>query len=155
MGKEYDFEVREQAEDLYVIGGQTFEQVARETGVSVTQLKTWGTADGWQERKKEYRSSIKNIRSNMMVLRKELLQKAVNSLSPLDVFATAKLELLAMKEDKKKDPSITETDKPAMFLGNLEFIAGILKDHDPEGLKILARNFDFLVDAFKRGNVET
>jgi len=40
-------------------------------------------------------------------------------------------------------------DRPALFMESMEFIAGFLKEKDPEGLKILARNFDGIVDAFK------
>ena len=42
-----------------------------------------------------------------------------------------------------------DIDKPALFLGFLEWQALKLKETDPEGLKILARNFDSLVIQFK------
>jgi len=40
-------------------------------------------------------------------------------------------------------------DKPALFLEYMEFIIGYLKENSPEGLKILAKNFDGLIEAFK------
>jgi len=42
-----------------------------------------------------------------------------------------------------------EIDRPKVFLENLEWIARALKDTDPEGLKVLARNFDHLTDKFR------
>jgi len=42
MAKEISWEIREQAEELYIIDGKTFDEVAEITGVSVAQLKRWG-----------------------------------------------------------------------------------------------------------------
>lgn len=42
MAKEISWEIREQAEELYIVDGKTFEEVAEITGVSVAQLKRWG-----------------------------------------------------------------------------------------------------------------
>jgi hypothetical protein len=38
----YSWEIREAAEELYIIDGHTYEQVAEATGVSISQLKRWG-----------------------------------------------------------------------------------------------------------------
>lgn len=40
-------------------------------------------------------------------------------------------------------------DRPKIFLEDLEWIARALQETDPEGLKILARNFDALTVKFK------
>jgi len=40
-------------------------------------------------------------------------------------------------------------DKPALFMEAMEFIVGHLKERDPEGLKIIAKNFDGIIEAFK------
>lgn len=42
-----------------------------------------------------------------------------------------------------------QVDRPALFLETLEWIARQLRGTDPEGLKVLARNFDHLVVTFK------
>ena len=42
MAKEISWEIREQAEELYIVDGKTFDEVAEITGVSVAQLKRWG-----------------------------------------------------------------------------------------------------------------
>lgn len=48
----------------------------------------------------------------------------------------------------------TGIDRPALFLEAMEFIAGYLKDKDPEGLKIIAVNFDGLIAAFKEKHAQ-
>lgn len=45
-------------------------------------------------------------------------------------------------------------DRPALFLESLEFIAGFLKEKDPEGLKVIAKNFDGLIEAFKEKHAQ-
>lgn len=40
-------------------------------------------------------------------------------------------------------------DRAKVFLENLQFIAGWMKENDPEGLKVLAESFDSLTAAFK------
>lgn len=40
-------------------------------------------------------------------------------------------------------------DRPKLFLEDLEFVAEHLKQHDPEGLRAFAKNFDGLVRKFK------
>ena len=106
MGKEISWEIREQAEELYIVDGLTFEQVAEKTGVSVSQLKRWAavTADqaekglrSWTERRREYRTAHTNIRRDTVLLRKRLIAKALVSLNPQDVFAISSLESTAAK----------------------------------------------------------
>lgn len=45
-------------------------------------------------------------------------------------------------------------DKPALFMEAVEFIAGHLKENDPEGLKIIAKNFDGIISAFKENHAQ-
>jgi len=148
MAESYDFETRENAADLYIIEGLTFEQVSAKTTVSVTQLKTWSAAEGWREKREEYRASQKEIKSNMVKLRKQLAMKAVQSLDPQDIYAFVRLENVAGKQEKKTGDG-PKVDRPALFLEDMEFIVSVLKEKDPEGLKILAKSFDFIIDQFK------
>jgi len=154
MAEPYDFETRENAADLYIIEGVTFEQVSQKTGVSVTQLKTWSAAEGWREKRNEYRESQKEIKANMVKLRKQLAMKAVQSLDPQDIYAFVRLENVAGKQEKKTGEG-PKVDRPALFLENLEFIVGYLKEKDPEGLKILAKSFDGIIEQFKQRNEST
>jgi len=148
VGKEIDWEIREKAEELYIVDGLTFEQVALETGVSVTQLKNWSAAEGWRGKREEYRTARRDIRKTTVDLRKKLASEALASGDPQKVYAFIRLEALAGRQEKKVDEA-PKIDRPALFLEHLEFIASVLKDGDPEGLKVLAANFDPLIERFK------
>jgi len=67
-----------------------------------------------------------------------------------------RLEKLAReRESKGQESSAPDADLPKIFLENMEFVAGVLKDIDPEGLRVLARNFDVIVNRFKEHYAET
>jgi len=151
MASEIPWELREEAEDLYSIEGLTYDDVAGKTGIAVQTLKKWGGAEGWQERKREYRESLKSIRTNMTRLRQRLAAQAATSLDPQDIYALVRLQNAAAKDGRKTETAGT-ADRPRIFLENLEFVAGVLKDRDPEGLKILGKNFDLLIAEFKRNH---
>ena len=108
MAKEISWEIREQAEELYIVDGKTFEEVAEITGVSVAQLKRWGASQpdpddpeqkssSWMDRKKEYRTAFANIKRDTVLLRKRLISKALKSLDPQDVYAISSLESTVVK----------------------------------------------------------
>ena len=149
MGKEIDWEIRDRAEESYVVEGLTFEQVAGATGVSISQLKNWAAAEDWRKQREEYRAARKGSRENLMALRTKLAKEALSNPDPQNIYAFVRLETLSLKEKKTTETAAPKIDKPALFMEAVEFIAGYLKETDPEGLKILARNFDGLITAFK------
>jgi len=151
MGQEISWETREKAEELYIMEGLTFAQVAEETGVSESQLKRWAADGDWAQRKKEYRKSFSNIRENTVKLRKALIEKALSSLDPQDIYAAVRLESVSARTAAKKE-STADVDRPRIFLEDMEFIAKILKEIDPEGLKILAEHFDVIAQRFKEAH---
>jgi hypothetical protein len=148
MAREIDWEIRERAEELYVVDGLTFDQVAKETGISISQLKSWSGAEGWREKREEYRVNKQSIRSTVTKLRKQLAIDALATSDPNKVFAFIRLEALAGRQERKSEEA-PKIDRPAIFLEDLEFIASVLMSRDPEGLKILANNFDVLIEQFK------
>lgn len=149
MGKEIDWEIREKAEELYIVDGLTFEQTAAQTKVSVNQLKNWSTNEGWRKKREEYRKAKKDIRSTVMTLRQNLAAAASTSTDPQKIFAFIRLEALVDKKEKRQEGPALKVDRPALFMEAIEFIASFLKDNDPAGLKVLANNFDKLIEAFK------
>lgn len=154
MGREIDLEIRYRGEEMYIVDGLTFEQVAAETGVSVTQLKNWSAADGWREKREEYRKTRKDLQSTLLTLRRNMAEKAKNDPDPQNIYAFIRLETLADRKEKKHEV-VAKIDKPSIFLENIEFIASVLKDIDPEGLRALAKNFDELISRFKAKNAQT
>lgn len=160
MGKEIPWEIREEAEQLYIIEGKTFDEVSELTGVSVAQLKRWATGNeeleilSWNDRKKEYRTTLSNIQRDTVLLRKQMMKQALGSLNPQDLYAVIKLETMAARQDKKEEKTV-RTDRPALFLEDMEFVAKVLKEVDPEGLKVFAENFDVIIEKFKEQHAQT
>ena len=85
----YSWEVREAAEELYIIDGRTYEQVAETTGVSVSQLKRWGmdSTPSWTDRRKEYRQAQTSVRRNVMLAKAKLIESVLDSQDPMKAFA--------------------------------------------------------------------
>lgn len=156
MPSEISWEIRERAEGLYIIDGLTYDQVADRTGVSVTQLKRWGADGKWTEQKKEYRRELSDLRRGSVQLRAKLLRKVLDSPSPdpQDVYALARFERVAALTTGAREEKI-DIDRPAVFLENIEWLAKTLKDMDPEGLKVLAKNFDALIIKYKAEYAKT
>ena len=147
MGEAYSWEVREDAEHLYVRKGLTFEEVAAETGVSVSQLKRWSEIGQWQELKKNHF----NLKRKKEMLHEAQLEKALGTLDPQDIYALSRLETaLKRSEPARKEQKEVEVDRPALFLEDLQFVAEILKEVDPEGLKVVAKSFELIVARFKK-----
>lgn len=115
MPMEISWEIRERAEGLYIIDGQTYEQVADRTGVSVTQLKRWGADGDWSERKKEYRRELSDLRRGTVQLRAKLLRKVLDDPKPdpQDVYAFARIEQVAslvLARAKQAPPETANVD---------------------------------------------
>lgn len=100
MAAEIPWEIRERAEELYIVDGLTYEQTARETGVSDSQLKRWGVRGQWNEKRKEYREALGEIKRDTVKLRRNLLREALTSLDPQAVYAVARLEQVAAQAAK-------------------------------------------------------
>jgi len=149
MPKEISWETRERAERLYIEQGLTIEQTAKATGVSVSQLKRWATDEGWKERRKEHLELKRTFDETLFKLQQTWMEKAINSEDPQVVYAAIRLMRLAQDRERKEDAKEPDIDRPKIFLEDLEFIAETLQEIDPEGLKVLARNFETIVQRFK------
>jgi len=152
-----DSELREHAEDLYVVEGMTFEEVAGATGVHIRTIQGWSAEDEWRKRRQERVGRKRALKESLEKLAESMVAQAETTKHSQDVHAAiglAKLTLLQEKKQAEVSPAVA-LDHPRVFLENLEFVAGFLKDRDPEGLKILARNFDALITAFKERNEKT
>lgn len=97
MGREYSWEIRERAEELYIVDGHTYELVAETTGVSLSQLKRWGGEGDWSGRKREYRQALASVRRDTVLLKGKLLKQAMNSLDPQQVYAFSRLQSVTDK----------------------------------------------------------
>ncbi|SPD73803.1 hypothetical protein PITCH_A1980006 [uncultured Desulfobacterium sp.] len=55
---------------------------------------------------------------------------------------------------KMETGQTVDFDRPKIFLEDMQFIAGVLQEIDPEGLKVFSRNFDQIVKRFKDENAK-
>lgn len=150
----HDPEIRQTALDLYVMDGMTLEQISQNLEVPERTVQKWSTEDGYKTLRAEHKAANRNLRLNLLELRKQMMAKAARELNSQDVFAVIRLEKLAQdREGKQGDDAAPDIDRPKIFLEDLEFVAEVLKEIDPEGLKALARNFEEIVGRFK-GNHE-
>ncbi len=92
MPEGYSYEIREQAQELYVVDGNTYDRVAELTGVSIAQLKRWGKDGCWKESRNEYRDALSSIKRDTVLLRAKLLRTALDSGDPQNVYAFAAIE---------------------------------------------------------------
>lgn len=88
---EYSWEIREQAEELYIIDGLTYEAVAEATGVSLSQLKRWGGEDTWVDRRKEYRQAQTSIRRGVTLAKAKAVNALLTTMDPQTAYAFASL----------------------------------------------------------------
>jgi uncharacterized protein YjcR len=109
MRRQYGFETRDKAEELYIVQGCTLEQVAAITGVSLSQIKAWSTTDNWKERREEYRLGIQ--------------ANALATKDPQAVYAAASFERLAQYAEKQAVSDMTIDRQAAPAQAEAEAIA--------------------------------
>lgn len=157
QGREYAPGDVWQAEDLYIAGGLTYEQVSRETGIPAVTLQRWAEKYDWRGRREKYRRDMALIRTGTVELKQRLLNTAIKTLDGMENLSSQELfgfgnlarALSPRDEGRRSEARAADIDRPALFLADLEFVARVLEEIDPEGLKVLGRNFDALVGRFK------
>ena len=110
MAKEISWDLREQAEDLYLFEGKTHEEIAGITGIAVQTLKGWSVDGEWSNKRREYRQQITEIRRDTVRLRSGLLKQALHSLNPQHVYAFTNIEQMAVKAAKEEFPIVQSGD---------------------------------------------
>ncbi len=120
MAEAYPLDTRLNARGFFVVDGMTYDQVAQATGVSISQLKKWGSDEGWTTRRKEYRDAQVSIRENTVLLRAGLLKNALTTKDAQDVYAVAAMEKIAIALEKVRHgvPDAGEPDLPDMEFAN-------------------------------------
>ncbi|MFZ5774038.1 MAG: hypothetical protein ACOY3Z_00940 [Thermodesulfobacteriota bacterium] len=91
MPEAYSWETREAAEELFIIDGLTYEQVAERTTVSVSQLKRWGGESGWVERRREYRQAQTTVRRGVMLAKAKAINSVLENMDPQVAYAFSSL----------------------------------------------------------------
>ena len=86
------YELRDQAKEMYIVDGLTLDDVAKNTGISIAALKGYSADEDWSTQRKEYRDVLGGLRRKTVLLRGRLIEKALQSLDPQDVYAVSRLE---------------------------------------------------------------
>ncbi len=166
MGKKGDRAAKEGlAKDLYA-QGKTLDDISGLLDISVTSLSRWkadtkvpsAEFDEWELARQRHRDFIEELRA----LFREQLEyiRSINAAdrTSQDYDALSKAAAIVRKWDDiekaeaaKQMAELTpsDIDKPALFLEFLERTGRYLQKEDPEGFKVIARNFDPLVLQFK------
>lgn len=107
----HEFEVHQRCEELYVLEGRTLEETAGDAGVPLRTVEAWSAAEGWAEKRREYRRALGEIKRNTVLYRLNLLKEAMHTLHPQNAFAWATVERVAASgsgDGKQERPQAEE-----------------------------------------------
>jgi transposase-like protein len=168
--REYSFEVVDRCEDLYVQEERTFEDIAKETGVSAVQVQRWASKYEWKDKKKEFKARLfKAQEESRAIMREEILLQDLTHQRDLlksyfnDHKILDKGDIQAMyaytnvtdsickilADMRKRDEALRgaqKIDRPQVFVDFLKDLVAWLKEHDAEALVALEKNFDEFVE---------
>lgn len=107
-----DQEIRQTAEEMYILEGYTLDQVAEKIGISNATVKKWSVADEWVFKRREYRRALGEIRRKSVLYRLELLEEAMRTKHPQHAFAWATVERVAAEKaiQEAKIPDIEKRE---------------------------------------------
>ena len=142
----YPLELKVQARTLYVEGGLTYDEVADETGVSLSQLKEWGKEGNWFVERMQHERDFLSMHSNVMRAKVKLAEKAVNTQDPQAIYALSRL-LEVGKRNAKEQGAISRsllaellTFTASKYLDSFEQIGGLLlafiEEANPDVLRL-------------------
>lgn len=153
-----------EAEELFVVEGLTLEAIAGRLGPegpSVTTLSGWKQDGEWDRLATEWAESQAELKRDSLKLRQKLIKRALAIMDepkpgPQELYAASAIANRLGKGagERQEDRPEPEFDRPAVFLENLQFMGACLKEIDPEGLKVLARNYDLIIARFKAALTE-
>ena len=147
MKKEYSMEVVEAAENLYIYKQKTYEEISKITGVSVPQIQRWSDKYEWRKKKIEYIKQRVGRRKELYLIKDNLIKEAQANTDPQAVYKLAALQRTIDAEEKgdAEDKEAQKINRPQVFLDFMRDLVGFLKEHDPEALLALEKNFDEFV----------
>ena len=135
----YPLEVKHRAKTLFVEEGKTYEEVEKETGVSLSTLKNWGgpKEGNWEKEKKEFEQRFLSMTTGLDKLIVEQIHQATKTKHSQDIFGVGKLLDVRAKVNSALRPSQQAQDKAAFFLEVMEKFLKFLSERDGEALRHL------------------
>lgn len=149
------------ARQMY-IDGKSLTAIETELGVSRQTLSTWKGQtrkpdeefDEWDKaraRKSSFGLRMEALLERELTFAEERQPGAIESVTLDNI---SKLGALVARF-RMMEIQGSGYDAAKVFLENLQWIAAWLRENDPEGLKVIARNFDGIIAAFKEKHAQT
>lgn len=148
--------------------GWTLTALSERFDVSITTLSKWKkstlrpdqSADDWDLARQAHLARGENLRTLLAEQETYTLGLPVveRTTAVYDILTKAQANLRHWEEGQRAaaaallaqtPAAVAEVDKPAMFLEVIEWVTVQLKETDPEGLRVLARNFEQLTARYK------
>ena len=147
---------------MYTADGKSLTDIEAALGVSRQTLSSWKAdtltpgddRDEWDKAKAQKRANVQRLKNLFNRELQFVEEQPAGSISAASMDALAKLGSL-VRNWEAVERAVAEAaqgpgfDRPKVFLDNLQWLAAWLQANDPEGLKVLAENFDALTMAFK------
>lgn len=128
----HSLETKQRAYDLFVERGLTYDEVARETGVSLSTLKQWGGEGDWLKKRGEFEREFLQLHANFQKLKLKLTAEALDTGDPQKIYALATLHRATSLNFRGGGE-----DKAALALEWLQKLIAFLKERDADALKYL------------------
>lgn len=162
-------ESRERAYEVWRSCGQNITETTRALkrdhnyDISRQSLHAWKDKYDWERRaaqaeaenKQQIESTSDDALMTVLLKQKKKYEGYFESLAlgTVDnqaVYAYSNIlkTLLDIRERISGD-KIIDFDRPKIFLEDMEFIVSTLQEIDPEGLKVIAKSFDTIIERFK------
>lgn len=139
----YSLETRQKARDLFVEQGLSYEEVARQTGVSVNNLKKWGSEEKWTKQRDEYQREFAQFHAKIGKLKLKLVNEALDTGEPQKIYALSGL----MRASGNGEAIGGAEDRIAVCGECLADLSDYVEEKDPEAFKSFKL---FIRDFFKR-----
>jgi transposase len=145
---------------MYTADGKSLTAIEEALGVSRQTLSSWKSAtlrpgqdkDDWDLAREQKRSNVQRLRALFDRELRHIEESVAGEISAVSLDSITKLGTLVQRWEAVEAGGVA-IDRPRLFLENLQWLAGWLRENDPEGLKVLAGNFDALTLAFKAESI--
>ena len=143
----FSLETRQKSRDLFVEQGLSYEEVARQTGVSINNLKKWGSEEKWTKQRDEYQHEFSQFHAKVGKLKLQLVKEAIDTSDPQKIYALASL----LRVSGNGAIAGGAQDKASLFIEFMGDLLEYLKEKDPDSLKYLQPHIASFAEEMKKG----
>ena len=129
----YSVEAKIRAQTLYCEQGLSFELVAEETSVSLSQLKKWAKAGDWATERQDQEAELLELSALLRTTKLNLARKAADTGHPQDIYALSNL----LKATAPQRTALQPVDKASLVIDIMGAFIAYLSERDGEALHSL------------------